>query len=127
MIRRKRTALAALFAGLVMAHGVMGDDILKTIGFDTCEQDAQVSVQKADITYNNADKTVTFDVAGTSNQVQNVTAHLTVTAYGANIYENKFNPCDEGTFVKQLCPGRWNLDTWRGYVGDMLTSDSPRG
>ncbi|KAH7627325.1 hypothetical protein B0T09DRAFT_181287 [Sordaria sp. MPI-SDFR-AT-0083] len=104
MIRRKRTALAALFAGLVMAHGVMGDDILKTIGFDTCEQDAQVSVQKADITYNNADKTVTFDVAGTSNQVQNVTAHLTVTAYGANIYENKFNPCDEGTFVKQLCP-----------------------
>ncbi|KAK3957088.1 hypothetical protein QBC32DRAFT_2039 [Pseudoneurospora amorphoporcata] len=104
MIRRKRTALAALFAGLVMAQGVMGDDILKTVGFDTCEQDAQVSVQKADITYNNADKTVTFDVAGTSNQVQNVTAHITVTAYGANIYENKFNPCDAGTFVKQLCP-----------------------
>ncbi|KAK1782129.1 hypothetical protein QBC45DRAFT_403913 [Copromyces sp. CBS 386.78] len=104
MIRRKRTALAALFAGLVMAQGVMGDDILKTVGFDTCEQDAQVSVQKADITYNNADKTVTFDVVGTSNQVQNVTAHLTVTAYGANIYENKFNPCDAGTFVKQLCP-----------------------
>lgn len=109
MIRRKRTALAALFAGLVMAQGVMGDDILKTVGFDMCEQDAEVSVQKADITYNNADKTVTFDVAGTSNQVQNVTAHLTVTAYGANIYENKFNPCDAGTFVKQLCPGMWKF------------------
>lgn len=104
MTRRKRTALGALFAGMVMAQGVMGEDILKTVGFNTCEQDAQVSVQKADITYNNADKTVTFDVAGTSNQVQNVTAHLTVTAYGANIYENTFNPCDAGTFVKQLCP-----------------------
>ncbi|KAJ4412998.1 hypothetical protein N0V85_003608 [Neurospora sp. IMI 360204] len=104
MIRRKRTALGALFAGLIMAQGVMGDDILKTVGFDTCEQDAQVSVQRADVTYNNADKTVTFDVAGTSNQVQNVTAHLSVTAYGANIYENTFNPCDAGTFVKQLCP-----------------------
>ncbi|EGO53746.1 hypothetical protein NEUTE1DRAFT_93326 [Neurospora tetrasperma FGSC 2508] len=104
MIRRKRTALGAFFAGLFMAQGVMGDDILKTVGFNVCEQDAQVSVQRADVTYNNADRTVVFNVAGTSNQVQNVTAHLSVTAYGMNIYDNTFNPCDEGTFVKQLCP-----------------------
>lgn len=109
MIRRKRTALGAFFAGLFMAQGVMGDDILKTVGFNICEQDAQVSVQRADITYNNADRTVVFNVAGTSNQVQSVTAHLSVTAYGMNIYDNTFNPCDEGTFVKQLCPGMWTF------------------
>ena len=53
----------------------------------------------------NADKLVTFDVAGTNKHEQNVTAVLDVTAYGQQIYTNTFDPCDQGTFVEQLCPG----------------------
>jgi len=57
-----------------------------------------------DVSYNNDDKTVSFNVAGTSEQTMNVTAQLNVTAYGISVYSNSFNPCHTSTFVAQLCP-----------------------
>lgn len=57
-----------------------------------------------DVSYNNDNKTVSFNVAGTSEQTMNVTAQLNVTAYGISVYSNSFNPCDTSTFVAQLCP-----------------------
>lgn len=56
------------------------------------------------IQYNRATQKVTFDVAGTSTKVQNVTASLTVLAYGQQVYQKDFNPCDSSTPVQQLCP-----------------------
>ena len=85
---------------------MMGANILQTSGFTNCGPNASVKVQKVDIKYDNDNKTVTFDVAGTSTQVQNVTAVLNVTAYGNQVYSNAFNPCSEATFVAQLCPGK---------------------
>ncbi|KAK5663296.1 hypothetical protein OQA88_3724 [Cercophora sp. LCS_1] len=96
--------LKAAVVGLALVNGVVGVEILETTGFSSCNQNASVSVQKANIKYNNDNKTVTFDVAGTSTRVQNVTAVLNVTAYGQQIYSNSFDPCSPGTFVKQLCP-----------------------
>jgi len=52
---------------------------LTTSGFSTCLTDSNITVQKLDITYNNDAKTVTFDVAGTSEKIMNVTAVLNVT------------------------------------------------
>ncbi|KAL2256084.1 hypothetical protein VTK26DRAFT_2222 [Humicola hyalothermophila] len=103
-MRSSRSLLRAALAGLVWASGVVGVDVLETVGFSSCNKNATVSVQKVEIKYSNEDKTVSFDVAGTSSQVQNVTAVLNVTAYGQNIYSNSFDPCDPGTFVQQLCP-----------------------
>jgi hypothetical protein len=97
--------LRAALAGALLASGVLGVDVLETTGFSSCNTNASVSVQKVDIKYNNDNKTVTFNVAGSSNKVQNVTAILNVTAYGQNIYSNSFDPCAQGTFVQQLCPG----------------------
>ncbi|KAJ4297161.1 hypothetical protein N0V88_004079 [Collariella sp. IMI 366227] len=96
--------LRATLAGLLLASGVMGVDVLETTGFSSCNTNASVSVQRVNIKYNNEDKTVTFDVAGTSNMVQNVTAILNVTAYGQNIYSNSFDPCSPDTYLQQLCP-----------------------
>ncbi|TEA15198.1 Flavin carrier protein 2 [Colletotrichum sidae] len=96
---RRLLALASTFATTALA-----DSILKTSSFTTCGNDSAITVQKIDIQYNNDDKTVTFDVAGTSAKSQNVTAVLDVSAYGTAIYSNSFNPCDAGTFVEQLCP-----------------------
>ncbi|KAL2134884.1 hypothetical protein VTI74DRAFT_10519 [Chaetomium olivicolor] len=96
--------LRAALAGLLLASGALGVDVLQTVGFSSCNSNASVSVQKVDIKYNNDNKTVSFDVAGTSNKIQNVTAVLNVTAYGQNIYSNSFDPCDQKTFVQQLCP-----------------------
>lgn len=97
--------LRAALAGLLLASGVLGVDVLETTGFSSCNTNASVSVQRVNIKYNNEDKTVTFDVAGTSNMVQNVTAILNVTAYGQNIYSNSFDPCNPDTYLQQLCPG----------------------
>ncbi|RKU46104.1 hypothetical protein DL546_005904 [Coniochaeta pulveracea] len=94
----------AFLAAAVLATAAAGEDILVTSGFSTCNQNSSVTVQRANIKYNNDNKTVTFDVAGTSTRVQNVTAMLNVTAYGQQVYSNSFDPCSPGTFVEQLCP-----------------------
>ena len=93
---------------LALLTGVLADDILETAGFNNCNSTAPITVEKINISYNNSNQTVTFDIAGTSSQVQNVTAVVDVTAYGQQIYSNTFDPCDEDTFMEQLCPGAYN-------------------
>ncbi|KAI1134379.1 TRP-domain-containing protein [Hypoxylon sp. FL0543] len=96
---RRAAILATAFAS-----GVLSDDLLVTNGFNNCEDNSEIKVEKVNISYNNADKVVIFDVAGTSSKQQNVTATLSVTAYGKDVYTNTFNPCDLTTFVENLCP-----------------------
>jgi hypothetical protein len=98
------STISLLFLG-TLPGSVLADQILKTSGFSTCLSGSNITVQNLDIEYNNDDKTVTFNVAGTSDTVQNVTAQLNVTAYGISVYQNSFNPCDSSTFISQLCPG----------------------
>lgn len=97
---RRAAILATAFVS-----GVLSEDLLVTSGFSNCETDSNIEVQKVDISYNNNDKTVVFDVVGTSDKEQNVTATLSVTAYGMDVYTNSFNPCNATTFVSNLCPG----------------------
>lgn len=82
----------------------MADDVLQTVSFSNCDASSSITVQKVNVNYNNSNRTVIFDLAGTSDKVQNVTAVLNVTAYGQQIYTNTFNPCEEGTKVDELCP-----------------------
>ena len=98
------SAVSLLLLGTLPA-GVLADQILKTNGFSSCLTGASITVQKSDIEYNNDKKQVTFDVAGTSTKSINVTASLEVTAYGTQVYQNTFNPCDSSNYVQQLCPG----------------------
>ncbi|KAJ3577881.1 hypothetical protein NPX13_g2687 [Xylaria arbuscula] len=95
---------AAVLVTAFIATGVLGDDILVTSGFTNCNNNSDITVDNVDIRYNNADKTVTFNVAGTSAKEQNVTAKLTVQAFGQDVYTNEFKPCSPETFVQQLCP-----------------------
>ncbi|KAG8421260.1 hypothetical protein J3458_003151 [Metarhizium acridum] len=88
----------------LMATRVMGGQILKTSGFSDCGSDSTIKIDKINISYNNENKTVNFDLAGSSSKEQNVTAILDVTAYGNTVYSKSFNPCDKGTFVERLCP-----------------------
>ena len=97
-----RIALFGLFLETVSAN-----DVLKTTGFTTCLDNSQISVQALNIQYDRSTQQITFDVAGTSTKVQNVNASLHVTAYGNEVYEKDFNPCDAGTKVDQLCPGMY--------------------
>lgn len=99
------SSLLRLFLiGLLLVR-VLGDQTLKTSGFNTCLQNSNITVNNVNIQYDEGSQTVTFEVSGESTQVMNVSAVLSVTAYGNQIYNNTFNPCDPATFVQQLCPG----------------------
>ncbi|KIW05783.1 uncharacterized protein PV09_03638 [Verruconis gallopava] len=96
-------AAAVLLFGALPA-GVLGAQILQTDGFSSCGSNSDIQVQKLNISYDNSNKKVTFDVSGTSTKSQEVMAKLTVFAYGQQVYQNEFNPCDSSTKVDQLCP-----------------------
>ncbi|KAI4201680.1 MAG: hypothetical protein LQ348_001613 [Seirophora lacunosa] len=83
---------------------VLCADILKTSGFTSCLDGSDIKVTNLNVEYDRSKGSVTFDVAGTSAKVQNVTASLTVSAYGKQVYTKDFNPCDAGSRVSQLCP-----------------------
>ncbi|KAK8050361.1 hypothetical protein PG994_012091 [Apiospora phragmitis] len=95
--------VAAIWA-TTLALGVVGDQILTADNFANCKTTSDITITKSNFQYNNDAKKVTFDVLGMSNKRQNVTATLKVTAYGQEVYANSFNPCEEKTYVEQLCP-----------------------
>ncbi|KAI9826193.1 MAG: hypothetical protein M1826_006708 [Phylliscum demangeonii] len=79
-------------------------DVLQTNGFVSCATSADIVVHNVNVQFNRSDSTVTFDVSGSSAKPQNVTASLTVTAYGKQVYQKDFDPCDASTKVARLCP-----------------------
>lgn len=99
-----RWNLLKVIAVACLVRTAAGQSLLETNGFTTCVDDSTITVDKVDIKYNNDNKTVVFDIAGSSAKDQNVTAELEVMAYGNSLFNQKFNPCDPGTFVERLCP-----------------------
>lgn len=116
-----RTLLVAALPAVVL-----GSDVLKTNGFTACINNPSISVNTLDIKYDRSAAAVTFDVQGTSTQVQNVTASLTVTAYGKPVYRKDFDPCDDATKVEQLCPSKFQVSTLVSYYADSKAASSCR-
>ena len=85
---------------------VLGGDVLSTDGYSTCLDNPSIQVTAMNIEYDRATNKVVFDVAGSSSEVQNVSASIVVTAYGKMVYQKNFDPCSAVTYVKQLCPGK---------------------
>ena len=101
--------LAVAFTLGGVPAGVLGADLLQTSGFTTCLTNSDVTVQKANVQYDRMSEVVTFDVAGTSAKQQNVTASLTISAYGKEVYQKNFDPCAAEMRVQQLCPSTQTL------------------
>lgn len=95
---------ALLFLTLlsVLPIRVLGGDMLSSNGFAMCQQNSSLNVKTLDVQYDRSTRVLTFDVAGSSSESQNVTALLTVTAYGRQVYQNSFSPCDVN--MTQMCP-----------------------
>ncbi|KAK7422630.1 hypothetical protein QQZ08_009436 [Neonectria magnoliae] len=98
------SAWKVVLAATALATGVLADNVLETSGFEDCGSVTGMEVTNLDIKYNAGTKKIDFNVAGSSDKERNVSAVLSVTAYGKDIYENKFNPCATLTFIPQLCP-----------------------
>jgi len=100
-LRRTHTLLPlALLSTLPV--GVLGGDLLSTTGYSSCLDNPTVQVQKLNVTYDKNTRVLSFDVAGSSTEVQNVTANLIVSAYGRQVYNKSINPCDTG--MPEMCP-----------------------
>ena len=98
-----KSLLQAFVLGL-LPLGSVATDVLQTSGFTSCLDSSAIKVDQLNIKFDRSTKLVTFDVAGTSEKVQNVTAALTVSAYGKQVYQKSFDPCADGAKVDQLCP-----------------------
>ncbi|KAJ5962173.1 hypothetical protein N7501_007114 [Penicillium viridicatum] len=90
--------------GLAIVPQALAADTLSTSGFNLCMTDSAINVQKMDVTYARSTGVVVFDVAGTNAMEQNVSASITVTAYGNELYSKEFDPCGTDIHVDQLCP-----------------------
>ncbi|KAJ9491188.1 hypothetical protein VN97_g2049 [Penicillium thymicola] len=90
--------------GLAIVPQALAADTLSTNGFNLCMTDSAINVQKMDVTYARSTGVVVFDVAGTNAMEQNVSASITVTAYGNELYSKDFDPCGTEIHVDQLCP-----------------------
>lgn len=100
-----KTAYAAIASWTLFSSALAGN-ILSTNGFTNCNKGAStIDVQNVDISFDRSSNKITFNVAGTSEQEQNVIADLIVTAYGVQVYNQSFDPCADSTKVDQLCPG----------------------
>jgi hypothetical protein len=104
------SAMLAPFILLASAPlSVLAADILKTNGFSSClDGTGDIKVNKLNIEFDRSIKKVKFDVSGTNEIEQKVMAILTVNAYGRELYNKEFDPCDGEYKVDQLCPGRFS-------------------
>lgn len=90
--------------GLAAVPQALAADVLSTSGFNLCMTDSAINVQKMDVTYTRSSGVVVFDVAGTNAKEQKVSAAITVTAYGRELYTKEFDPCGDEIHVDKLCP-----------------------
>lgn len=91
-------------AALALAPAVIASDILQTNGFSNCGPNSTITVNNVDISFDRSTNDLIFDVSGSSEISQEVTATLVISAYGKQIYEKSFDPCATSTKVEQLCP-----------------------
>ncbi|TGZ81535.1 TRP-domain-containing protein [Ascodesmis nigricans] len=96
------TLLSAVVLLAALSLPARAADVLRTNGFSTCIASDTIIVNRMDVEYDRNTRIVTFDVSGTSTQIQEVTAVMTVTVYGREFYRREFDPCDEK--IEQLCP-----------------------
>lgn len=81
---------------------VLGGDVLATNGFASCLDTGTIKITRLKMQYDRTTNNMTFDVAGYADQEQNVTAVLTITAYGRELQKKTFDPCKEGLSI--FCP-----------------------
>jgi hypothetical protein len=106
---RVHTTYSAMLAPFILLAsaplGALAANILKTTGYSTCLDNADIKVNKLNLEFDKDSRKIRFDVSGTSEKSQKIMATLIVNAYGKEVYKNEFDPCADSTKVDQLCPG----------------------
>lgn len=116
----------SLLASSFLVTRTLAADTISTNDVSTCLTGSDIEVNELSVTYTRSTREVVFNLDGTSKKVQNVTASLTVTAYGNQVYSKDFNPCDSNNYVAQLCPGKCHSSAEVTFQYPLTEMDSPR-
>ncbi|KAF2151417.1 TRP-domain-containing protein [Myriangium duriaei CBS 260.36] len=76
--------------------------ILQTSSLATCQDNSKLTATLFDVVYTANNRTLNFDIIGTSTVTGNVTIDLRVNAYGLQAYKNIINPCTSN--LQGMCP-----------------------
>lgn len=104
----------------------LATDTISTNEVSTCLTSSDVEVRELSVTYTRSTREVVFNIDGTSKRVQNVTASLTVTAYGNQVYSKDFDPCSSENYVAQLCPGTYHPSAEAVNQYPLIYAQSPQ-
>ena len=104
-VPRNLSLIALAVVGLTPGYVSAASNVISTNGFQSCMPNSTINVNRMNIQFDRSTNNIQFDVAGTSDTVQNVTANLEISAYGKQVYSNAFDPCGTQVHVPQLCPG----------------------
>ncbi|ANB14194.1 Flc1p [Sugiyamaella lignohabitans] len=101
MVGRRLLSFVALAVSSWVA-GARAENILKASSLVTCMENSALTASEFDVVFTPDNRTVSYDVSANVAISGNVTALVTVYAYGINIIEKKLDPCDMN--MNQLCP-----------------------
>lgn len=93
-------AVAAVLLTLVNVSAAQ--DMIESSSLTNCQGDSGFSASLFDVVYTPANNSLSVSVNGISTIAGNVTADITVLAYGYQVIQQSVNPCD--TNLDGLCP-----------------------
>lgn len=97
----------SIFSGLLLGQllgQVLAGGILQTDGYSSCSSTSDIIVNTFNVSYDSDTQLVTYDVSGSNLKAINVTATLSISAFGKQVYQTTVDPCSESTNVPELCP-----------------------
>ncbi|KAK9358730.1 hypothetical protein V1504DRAFT_460079 [Lipomyces starkeyi] len=104
--------LTAGLAGLATLPSASATRLIKSTSLQTCIENSDFSASLFNVVFTPDNRTISIDIVAVSSLEGNVTAKLTIDAYGLTVVTDTINPCELG--MDQLCPmkpGQFDLQT----------------
>jgi hypothetical protein len=104
--------LLSLFAAISLAPLTLAENIIESNSLNSCMKGSNFTATLFNVAYTPKNNSISLNINGVSSIVGNVTALLTVKAYGFNIVNETLDPCSLG--LAGFCPmqtGQINIET----------------
>lgn len=88
------------------------EKLIQSSSLNSCQDNSKFSATLFNVVFTPANRSLAFDVVGTSTITGNISITLAVDAYGLSVYKTTLDPCEEGW--EGLCPineGQINLNS----------------
>ena len=88
------------------------EQLIQSSSLNSCLENSKFSATLFNVVFTPANRSLAFDVVGTSTLSGNVTVSIAVDAYGLSVYKSTLDPCEQGW--EGLCPineGQINLNS----------------